>query len=53
VRTLDPGFDRAVLAEMMHTLDRFVDDELPIDSADVAAVRTFFADWAQGLIGQA
>jgi predicted nucleotidyltransferase component of viral defense system len=46
---VDPGFDRVVLAEMMSTLDRFDDDELPIGSADVTAVRTFFADWAREL----
>ena len=46
---VDPGFDRVVLAEMMGTLDRFVDDELPIGSADVTAVRTFFAEWARAL----
>ncbi len=46
---VDPGFDRVVLAEMMSTLDRFADNELPIGSADVTAVRTFFADWAREL----
>jgi len=46
---VDPGFDRVVLAEMMSTLDRFADNELPIGSADVTAVRTFFADWARKL----
>jgi len=46
---VDPGFDRVVLAEMMSTLDRFDDNELPIGSADVTAVRTFFADWARKL----
>ena len=34
---------------MMHTLTRFVDDELPIGSAEVTAVRAFFADWAREL----
>ena len=46
---VDPGFDRVVLAEMMGTLDRFADDELPINPPDVTAVRTFFADWAREL----
>lgn len=44
-----PGFDRVVLAGMLGTLDRFVDNELPIGNADVTAVRTFFADWAREL----
>jgi hypothetical protein len=34
---------------MMSTLDRFADGELPVGSADVSAVRTFFADWAREL----
>ena len=34
---------------MMSTLDRFPDGELPIGSADVTAVRTFFADRAREL----
>jgi hypothetical protein len=46
---IDPGFDRAVLAEMLSTLTRFVDAELPIDITDTAAVRSFFADWAHDL----
>jgi hypothetical protein len=46
---VDPGFDRVVLAEMMSTLDRFADGELPIASAGVTALRTFFADWAREL----
>jgi hypothetical protein len=50
---VDPGFDQAVLAQMMHTLTRFVDDELPIGSAEVTAVRAFFADWARELSADA
>jgi hypothetical protein len=50
---VDPGFDQAVLGQMMHTLSRFVDDELPIASAEVTAVRAFFADWARELSADA
>lgn len=46
---IDPGFDRSVLAEMIGTLARFVDAELPIDIADTAAVRSFFTGWAHDL----
>ena len=48
----DLGFDHRVLAEMMRTLDRFTDDELPVASSNVDAVRAFFRDWADEL-GQA
>jgi hypothetical protein len=50
---VDPGFDHVVLADMMGTLDRFSDDELPIGSADATAVRGFFAKWARELSNQA
>ena len=41
-REVDPGFDRIVLAEMLRTLDRFVDDEITIDADEVPHVRAFF-----------
>jgi len=43
------GFDRRVLAEMMRTIDRFSDDELPLERSEVAATRAFFRDWADEL----
>lgn len=46
---IDPGFDERVLAEMLTTLRRFSDDELPVDLADVLAIREFFAAWATEL----
>ena len=46
---VDLGLDRNVLAEMMRTLGRFMDDEVPIESADVAQLHRFFADWADEL----
>lgn len=45
----DLGFELGVLAEMMRTLDRFTDDELPIATPDVDALRAFFGDWADEL----
>ncbi len=44
---VDLGFDRLVLAEMMRTIDRFSDDELPVDEADVETMREFFRRWAE------
>lgn len=46
---IDAGFDRTILAAMMSTLDRFTDDELPIDPARVRSLREFFANWAAEL----
>lgn len=46
---VDLGFDPLVLAEMMTTIDRFDDDELPVDPGDVAATRAFFQHWAEEL----
>lgn len=46
---VDRGFDIGVLALMMRTLDRFSNDEIPIDEARVDELRRFFADWADEL----
>lgn len=46
---IDPGFDRRVLAQMLATLDRFRDDELPAEPELVPAMREFFAAWASEL----
>lgn len=43
---LDSGFDHAVLAQMMRTLARFEDDELPLAAETVLRARAFFEDWA-------
>ena len=48
---VDLGFDLAVFAEMLRTIDRFADDELPIDDAPPASVRAFFHTWADELDG--
>lgn len=42
---VDLGFDPLVLAEMMTTIDRFDDAELPVDPDDVAEIRAFFQQW--------
>jgi hypothetical protein len=48
-RAVDPGFDRAVFATMLGSLDRFADTDLPVPAHDVADLRAFFAAWASGL----
>ncbi len=46
---VDLGFNHRVLAEMMRTLDRFTNDELPTAAEDVDALRSFFREWADEL----
>jgi hypothetical protein len=45
-RAADPGFDQQVLAQMMTTLDRFSDDEIPAPAEAVPEIRLSFARWA-------
>lgn len=47
--SLDAGFDRAVLAQMMHTISRFDDDEIPLHADEVTAAREYFRDWVREL----
>lgn len=48
-RAADPGFEERVLAQMMTTLDRFSDDEIPASAGAVPETRLFFARWAREL----
>lgn len=45
-RSFDAGFDLTVLAQMMGTLDRLDDEEIPLASDVLPLARAFFADWA-------
>jgi hypothetical protein len=45
---LDPGFDRAVFAQMLDTIERFTDDELRATSADSGELRQFTPLWPAG-----
>ncbi|MGI5220593.1 nucleotidyl transferase AbiEii/AbiGii toxin family protein [Nocardia sp. CA-290969] len=47
----DRGFSRSLFAEMIATLDRFTDDEIPAPPSDLRKIRTFFADWATQITG--
>ena len=43
---IDAGFDAKVLADMMATLDRFTDSEIPVpDGLSAAELRAFYAAW--------
>jgi hypothetical protein len=46
---IDAGFDSRVLADMIATLDRFTDDEIPVPTDSVAELRAFYATWRSEL----
>ena len=48
-RSFDAGFDTQVLAQMMGTLGRFADDEIPLSPDDLALAKDFFDVWAEEL----
>ncbi len=45
----DAGFDRPVFADMLDTLRRFADQDLPIPATEISNLRSFFASWAAEL----
>lgn len=48
---IDAGFDPKVLADMIATLNRFTDDEIPVPgSLPVSDLRAFFAAWRSELM---
>ncbi|MGI8522438.1 MAG: nucleotidyl transferase AbiEii/AbiGii toxin family protein [Nocardioides sp.] len=48
-RSIDAGFDSHVLAQMMATLGRLADDEIPLSAGDVPLAKAFFGAWAEEL----
>lgn len=48
-KALDAGFDLQVLAQMMGTIGRFADDEIPLADSDLPLAKTFFKAWAEEL----
>lgn len=47
---IDAGFDARVLADMLATLDRFTDDEIPLPGgSSVAELRAFYSTWRSEL----
>ena len=46
---VDRGFDRHIFAEMLRSLARFNDADLPAPEAHIASMRDFFATWADQL----
>jgi hypothetical protein len=45
--SIDLGFDRDVLADVMYSHRRFSDDELPVGGDSVAELRAYFDDWSK------
>lgn len=48
-QALDPGFDLDVLAQMIATLSRFDDQEIPLSDEELPLMRQFFEGWANEL----
>lgn len=46
---IDLGITRLELAQMMRTINRFKDEDFPIDSHNVTRLRDFFHQWARQL----
>lgn len=46
---LDPGLDPDVLAQMLATMSRFTDSEIPLPQHEVPTAREFFATWTNQL----
>jgi len=47
----DPGFDLQIFVDMLASLDRLADEDLPVDSRNAPALRAYFRDWAAELAG--
>lgn len=45
----DRGFDRPIFAQMLRSLDRFTDEDVPAPETLIPALRDFFATWADDL----
>jgi hypothetical protein len=49
---IDAGFDVQVLADMIATLARFTDADIPLPDQPVSSLRAFFEDWHSELTAQ-
>jgi len=45
----DPGFNRQVFADMLATIDRLTDTDLPVSPRQATALRAWIHDWAAEL----
>jgi hypothetical protein len=49
---VDPGLDELVFADMLDTLARLTNEEIPAPVAQVPTIRAFAVDWAAQLRGR-
>lgn len=47
--TIDPGFDTSPFTTAMRQLDRYRNEDVPIDAAELPALRSYFQAWADDL----
>lgn len=45
----DPGFDKQVFADMLNSIDRLTDEDLPVATSNAQKLRAYFHDWAAAL----
>jgi len=46
---IDLGFNQQIFADMLRTLERYKDADIPVPASDAATVRAFFRNWAAEL----
>ena len=47
---IDQGFSRHIFADMLRTLERYKDSEIPMSNSDTATIRAFFRAWVAELL---
>ena len=47
---IDLGFDLRIFAEMLQTLDRYKDSDIPMPNSNAPEIRIFFNDWVAELL---
>jgi hypothetical protein len=50
---IDLGFDLRIFAEILRTLDRYKDSDIPTPNTSASEIRTFFNDWIAELLDNA
>jgi hypothetical protein len=48
----DPGFDNQIFADMLTSIERLSDEDLPVQARHVLELRAYFRDWAAELAAQ-
>jgi hypothetical protein len=45
----DPGFDNQIVADMLASIERLSDEDLPVQARGASELRAYFRDWAAEL----